>query len=73
MRKFCKSHYLSFQRIREWQDIHEQINAILDEEDGFLLNTVPANDDAIHRAILSGNLRNIAMKKNKKGNTFTCR
>jgi ATP-dependent helicase HrpA len=31
MKKFCKKHYLSFKRIREWRDIHAQISAILQE------------------------------------------
>ncbi|MBW2568986.1 MAG: ATP-dependent RNA helicase HrpA [Deltaproteobacteria bacterium] len=31
MKKFCKKHYLSFKRIREWRDIHAQIFAILQE------------------------------------------
>ncbi|MBW2739344.1 MAG: ATP-dependent RNA helicase HrpA, partial [Deltaproteobacteria bacterium] len=34
MKKFCKKHYLSFKRIREWRDIHAQIFAIL-QESGF--------------------------------------
>ena len=34
MKKFCKKHYLSFKRIREWRDIHAQISAIL-QESGF--------------------------------------
>ena len=29
MKKFCKKHYLSFKRIREWRDIHAQISAVL--------------------------------------------
>lgn len=65
MRKFCRSHYLSFQRMREWRDIHEQISMILAEEPGFAMNSVPAPVAAVHRAILAGNLRNIAMKKEK--------
>ena len=65
MRKFCVSHYLSFQRMREWRDIHEQISQVLAEEPGFAMNTQPATPEAIHRAILSGNLRNIAVKKEK--------
>ena len=65
MRKFCKSHYLSFQRMREWRDIHEQISLILAEESGFAENATPASPEAVHRAILSGNLRNIAVKKEK--------
>jgi len=65
MRKFCVSHYLSFLRMREWRDIHEQISQVLAEEEGFAINTQPAPAEAIHRAILSGNLRNIAVKKEK--------
>ena len=65
MRKFCVSHYLSFLRMREWRDIHEQISQVLAEEPGFAMNSQPAAPEAIHRAILSGNLRNIAVKKEK--------
>ena len=65
MRKFCLSHYLSFLRMREWRDIHEQISQVLAEEPGFAMNTQPASPEVIHRAILSGNLRNIALKKEK--------
>ncbi len=65
MRKFCVSHYLSFLRMREWRDIHEQIAQVLAEEPGFVSNTQPALTEAIHRSILSGNLRNIAVKKEK--------
>ncbi len=31
LKKFCKENYLSFKRMREWQDIHEQITEILEE------------------------------------------
>ncbi len=30
-KKFCKAHYLSFKRMREWRDIHAQISEILKE------------------------------------------
>ncbi|MDZ7642185.1 MAG: ATP-dependent RNA helicase HrpA [Desulfurivibrio sp.] len=65
LRKFCAGHFLSFQRLREWQDIHEQIRRILKAERGFSFNQTPAEAAAVHRALLSGNLRNIAMKKEK--------
>ncbi|MBT8371622.1 MAG: DUF3418 domain-containing protein, partial [Deltaproteobacteria bacterium] len=29
MKRFCREHYLSFRRMREWRDIHHQIAAIL--------------------------------------------
>ncbi|MBW1842103.1 MAG: ATP-dependent RNA helicase HrpA, partial [Deltaproteobacteria bacterium] len=31
LKKFCKAHYLSFRRMREWRDIHAQISEILKE------------------------------------------
>jgi ATP-dependent helicase HrpA len=31
MKNFCRVHYLSFKRMREWRDIHSQISAILEE------------------------------------------
>lgn len=65
MRKFCAGHFLSWQRMREWQDIHEQILRILADERGFSQNEVPATPEAVHRSLLSGNLRNIALKKEK--------
>nr|MDA8402848.1 DUF3418 domain-containing protein [Desulfobacteraceae bacterium] len=31
LKKFCKIHFMSFKRMREWQDVHEQILDILEE------------------------------------------
>jgi ATP-dependent helicase HrpA len=77
LKKFCTTHYMSFKRMREWQDVHEQITDIL-EESGFEFDTAPdihrtqkenaAFSDhytAIHKSILSGFLSNIAVKKEK--------
>lgn len=67
LRKFCKEHFLSFRRMREWRDIHAQIYEISDEEK--ILNTqssaLSPSPSAIHKAILSGFLSNIALKKEK--------
>ncbi len=65
MRKFCQTHFLAYQRMREWRDIHEQLRTILAEEKGFTENSQPADFDAVHQSILSGNLRNIGLKKEK--------
>lgn len=37
LKKFCKAHFMSFKRMREWQDVHEQIVNIL-VESGFDMN-----------------------------------
>jgi ATP-dependent helicase HrpA len=65
MRKFCRSHFLSYQRLREWQDIYEQITSILREEKGFTMNRGAASYENIHYAVLSGFLRNIGFRKAK--------
>jgi ATP-dependent helicase HrpA len=31
IKKFCKNHYLSFRRMREWRDIHAQLSEVIKE------------------------------------------
>lgn len=63
--KFCKTHFLSWQRMREWQDVYDQIHRLLRENSRFRENTEPASPAAVHRALTCGFLRNIGMKKEK--------
>ncbi len=71
MRKYCREHYLSWRRMREWRDIYEQIRTIRREEEkaaGTGKKTAAAPEDlnaALHRSILSGYLSGIAVKKEK--------
>jgi ATP-dependent helicase HrpA len=70
MRKFCKTHFLSYRRMREWTDIHDQISTILREMGIHKKGRKKALQgealyEGIHRAILSGYLSNIAEKKKK--------
>src|SRR5208283_2084989 len=65
VRKFCREHFLSFRRIREWRDIFEQVRSILSELGDFIENSTPASYDAIHRSILSGYLSQVALHKEK--------
>ncbi len=69
MRKFCRTHFLSFNRMREWRDIHDQIFFILEEMGGYPGKKKPAGYEAIHRCILSGLLSHIAQRieNNPKG------
>ena len=70
MRKYCKAHFLSFPRMREWVHTFNQITTILKEQkipegippDG---GTSDSRYAAIHRAVLSGYLSNIAQRKDK--------
>ena len=63
MRKFCKQHFLSFNRMREWRDIYMQIRHTLREMGAFRMNRDDAGYDAIHRSVVSGLLGNVAQKK----------
>ncbi len=65
VRKFCREHFLSFRRVREWRDIFEEVRSILNELGDFVQNSTPAGYDAIHRSILSGYLSQVALHKEK--------
>ena len=65
IRKFCKAHFISFKRMREWIDVHDQLVTILKESGE---KSQPADAPLyarIHKAILSGYLSNIALRKEK--------
>ncbi len=66
--RFCKAHFLSWQRMREWMDVHEQISRLLREHKSVGGGDAPAGFEAIHMALTSGFLRNICLKKEK--NTY---
>jgi ATP-dependent helicase HrpA len=59
-RKFCKTHFLSYLRMREWQDLHAQLQDALEELATVRINESNAHYEAIHRSILSGLLGHIA-------------
>lgn len=63
--KFCKKNYLSWQRMREWVDVHDQINRLLRNTSRMAANEQPASAEAIHKSITAGYLRNICYKKEK--------
>ncbi len=69
-RRFCREHFLSFSRMREWVHVHDQILAIL-EEQKIPLKSRERKEvsttlyDKIHRSILSGYLSHIAVIKER--------
>lgn len=63
LKKFCKAHFLSFQRMREWFDLHTQLGRIIDRRQGFTDNLSDASYEQIHKSFLAGFLRNLARKK----------
>lgn len=65
MRRFCRERFLSYRRMREWKDIHDEIVTILDEMGGFRRVETSPDYAAIHRSLLSGYLSHIGMRKEK--------
>jgi len=53
-RKFCRQQFLSYVRMREWQDVYSQLHDALDDLGTPKLNESNAAYDAIHRSILAG-------------------
>ncbi len=77
LRKFCTAHFLSFTRMREWRDVHSQLEDTLRDREGFMRTSVydgiSGNTEldfkpgtpafrAIHRSVLAGLLGNIASR-----------
>ncbi len=58
--KYCRSHYLSFLRVREWRDLHHQVHASC-RQLGFKENRQAADYAAVHRALLSGFLSQVGI------------
>lgn len=60
LRKACQQNFLSYNRMREWVDIHHQLSELVAEV-GLKPGKRQDNVDAIHRALLTGFLANIAL------------
>lgn len=61
LRKACAQNFLSYNRMREWKDLHRQLREIVIDF-GIKPTERRNNPDAIHRAILAGLLANIGMR-----------
>jgi ATP-dependent helicase HrpA len=60
MNKLCRDNFLSYVRMREWEDIHEQLSRVV-REMGFKPNEKAASGEQIHQALLPGLLSKIGM------------
>ena len=61
LRHLCHEHFLSYLRMREWQEVHQQLQHFI-KESGWKVNEIAATYDHIHQALLTGLLGNIAFK-----------
>ncbi|HWO18229.1 MAG TPA: ATP-dependent RNA helicase HrpA [Kofleriaceae bacterium] len=60
LQKLCREHFLSYNRMREWEDIHDQLVRVMREWD-FAPNTQPGTAEQIHCALLPGLLSKLGM------------
>ncbi len=73
LRKYCEKNFLSWQRMREWRDVHHQLSVSCqqqklkinhDEQDYTALP--PALYAGLHQALMTGLLSNIAQRQEDK-------
>ena len=64
-RRQCQKDFLNYLRIREWQDIYQQIRLAV-REMGLPINSERAEYQQIHTALLSGLLSHIGLKEAEK-------
>ena len=73
LRRFCKAHYLSLTRMREWRDIYRQLAEAMQERGRRMAQHKPGAPEAdlyavIHRSILAGLLGQVAQREER--NTY---
>ena len=65
LRRICRENFLSYPRMREWRDTHQQLERIVAESDWKMSSS--QDYKAIHRALLAGLLGNIGMREEEDG------
>jgi ATP-dependent helicase HrpA len=66
LRRICRDNFLSYPRMREWRDVHAQLQTVVGELDWKTSSAKadkPEGYRAIHRALLAGLLGNVGMKE----------
>ena len=59
--QLLRENFISPRRVREWRDIHSQLQATIVEH-GWRVNTLPASYEQLHLSMLAGLLGNIGLK-----------
>ena len=60
-RRWCQQNFLSWVRMLEWREIHDQLRRML-RESGIRSGSGKGDDEAIHRALLSGLVANVGSR-----------
>ena len=62
LRRLCRDNFLSYPRMREWRDVHEQLKEALEWPESSVRAEKADGYRAIHRALLAGLLGNVGMR-----------
>jgi ATP-dependent helicase HrpA len=62
LRRLCRENFLSYPRMREWRDVHGQLQEALDWPESSVRPEKAEGYRAIHRALLAGLLGNVGMR-----------
>jgi ATP-dependent helicase HrpA len=62
LRRLCRENFLSYPRMREWRDVHEQLEEALEGPESSVRAEKAEGYRAIHRALLAGLLGNVGMR-----------
>ncbi len=71
LRRICRDSFLSYPRMREWRDVHLQLQSVVGELEWKMSSAKADKPDgyrAIHRALLAGLLGNAGMKDEADSN-----
>ncbi|MGW1077380.1 ATP-dependent RNA helicase HrpA [Streptomyces sp. NPDC002537] len=71
-RRMCKSEFLNYLRIREWQDIYSQLRTVA-KQMGVHLAEEDAPEDRVHQSLLAGLLSHIGLKDTEKNDYLGAR
>jgi len=63
LRQYCRDSFLSYLRLREWEDIHQQIMQVAKGELALRFNMAPSGYGEIHKPLLTGLLSNVSFKQ----------
>jgi ATP-dependent helicase HrpA len=62
LRRICRESFLSYPRMREWRDVHEQLKQAFEAPETSVKPEQASGYRAIHRALLTGLLGNVGMR-----------
>jgi ATP-dependent helicase HrpA len=71
LRRICRDNFLSYPRMREWRDVHLQLQSVVGELEWKMSSAKADKPDgtrAIHRALATGLLGNVGMKDDADNN-----